>query len=143
MLADMPLLMTPCAFKGPLQQGACYFERPSLTYDGNLAVTLNTDARGDGEEGAVPGKPGYSREVLICKLDKLPEEVYSVICYVCCYNGSFSNAKDVDISVDDVSAIVKKSGDNASALRNDPGVVLARSSAESVEGSVRTHTNLV
>lgn len=120
--------------RGPLQQGLCYFERKSLEYDGNLAVTLNTDARGDGDEGAVPGKSGYSREVLVCKLDKLPEEVTTVICYVCCYNGSFENAKDVDICIDDVTDVVQKSGDNATALRNEPGVVLARSSAESVEG---------
>ena len=55
-------------------------------------VTLDKD---------MTGGDGQQREVLTCKLNKLPTSVTTVVCYICVYNSSktFSDARDVSIEI--------------------------------------------
>jgi hypothetical protein len=108
-------------YEGTQKWDTCSFENTDV---GGM-VTLNTDARGDSAE---------SEEILVCRLDKLPLSVTSAVVYLCNYGGgTFENAAEVEIEVDDVGALIA-GGDTIERLRTEPGHGLARASSNSVVG---------
>lgn len=111
-------------FEGDKLWKTCNYSNTEV--GGNL-VTLNTDARGTDEND--------SEEILICKLNKLPESVTTAVVYLCNYSGgTFANAEDVEIEVDDIGAILAKHGDDVEQLRTGRGHAIARASANRVRG---------
>ena len=111
-------------FEGDKLWDTCNYNKTEV---GSSLVTLNTDARGTDEND--------SQEILICKLNKLPESVTTAVVYLCNYSGgTFANAEEVEIEVDDIGGILTQHGDDVEQLRNGRGHALARASANSVKG---------
>jgi stress response protein SCP2 len=129
-----------CSWANAVEDAACDLDSGIVLYEGTKlyktcnyqnkkvddAVTLNTDARGDDAE---------SEEILVCKLDKLPLTVTTAVVYLLNYGGgTFADAEEVEIEVDDVGAVINNFGHDVEKLRTEPGHGLCRASANKVKG---------